>query len=743
MATDRENGKISIQVALTTVGVSLVLFTAIAIGVTSHLSAKRIVENLTDRIFSGTFREISFMAEAKLGLIDTILESNRSLVVRGFADRDDFVTLGEYYLNILQTYPYLSETGYGDREGRAIWAERAPGGVLSLHEVKRNDAGIATLVLTKLDESGQILSREEKETDYDPRERPWYQSAAEVEGLVWTEPYVFTSGFPGLSRTWRLADEDGSALGVFDVSFELDFLSEYLAERGSDRLGEMFILNLENGGEVIAHPDPSVAVDRSGEADRIPTVDSLGDPRLVEIYRIATEGETGAGVSGRVRERIEVAGVDFVLLMEPFAPGSDLDWIVAYLVPEEAIMGPVRRSNRIALLLGLAATLFGIGVALAFSKQISYRLSFLSSEIEDVGQLILSDREPKRSAIREVDVLESSVKVMKVGLRSFRRFVPAELVRSLLDRGVEAKLEGKRSELTIFFSDIIGYSAICEQLGPEELVEELGKYLEEMTEVIESRGGTVNQYVGDAIMAIFGAPEPLENHPLRCCEAALKFVERNEELARAAEEKGSPAFRSRIGINTGEVIVGNLGSPNRLYFTANGDEVNLASRLESINSVYGTRIVVGEATRSSVGDEMVFRLLDYVAVKGKKKGSAIYELVGRTGEVEAERRDFVERYEAGMTAYLSREWEEASGLFKACLESREDIASQLLIERCEVFHENPPGDDWDGVFEMKRKCGVEAWGWRPGGGDLGAEPSIRQIRREPLLGFLERHSFPT
>ncbi len=703
MGRRQGNTRISIHLALTTVGVCLVLFTSIAIGVTSYLSARRVVQNLADRIFSGTFREITFVAEAKLGVVDSILDSNRSLVARGMVERDDFATLGTYFLEVLISYPYLSETGYGDREGCAIWSERAADGTLSLHEVMPSGDGQTALTLSIFDDSGQILSREERTTDYDPRNRPWYQSAAAVEGPVWTAPYVFTSGFPGLSRTWRLTDEKGSVLGVFDASFELDFLSDYLAERGEDRLGEMFILNLDSGGEIIAHPDPSATVDRSGETATIPTVEKLGDPRLIEILRIAESSRSEFFSKRRIRERMEVGGVDYVLLMEEFAPGSDLGWHVAYLVPEEAIMGPVRRSNRVALLLGLAATLVGVGVALAFAKRMSHRLRTLSAEIEDVGQLILSDREPKRSLIREVDVLETSVNVMKIGLRSFRKFVPAELVRSLLDQGVEARLEGKRSELTIFFSDIIGYSTICEQLEPEQLVSELGKYLEEMTIVIESNGGTVNQYVGDAIMAIFGAPVPLEHQPLRACEAALDFVERNEEIAIEAEKEGRPPFRSRVGINTGDVIVGNLGSPNRLYFTANGDEVNLAARLESINGVYGTRIVVGESTQSMVGDGMVFRLLDYVAVKGKSKGAAIYELVGRAGDVDRANVEFIERYETGITAYLSRRWEEAIEIFSECLVRREDQACRLLVKRCRTFEKQPPPENWNGVFEMASK----------------------------------------
>ncbi|MAS92758.1 MAG: hypothetical protein CMO55_06125 [Verrucomicrobiales bacterium] len=702
MESSGKQKKISIHVALSTVGVFLILFTSVSIGLVSYFSTQRVVNTLSDEVFSAAYRETTLTVRAKLDQVNAVLSSNRELVAQEFVGREDIDALAKHFVRVLEANEYLSETGYGDREGRAVWAERDPPGKITVFKIEQQADGRA-IEKVLVPEGNALKLVSEGPSDYDPRERPWYQSAAASEVAVWTDPYIFANGYPGLSRSSRLLDESGDVVGVFDASFELDFLSQFLNANKREEFGQLFVVNFHRGGEVIAHPDSEKMVNRSGDNPAVRTVKDIDDPRLEAAYEIVEntyQSHTGAD---KLRQRFEFEGTNFILLADAFDLSPELSWYALYLIPEEEIMGPVHRANRVALIVSLIATFLGIVIAFAISKRMSHRLNVLSEDIGGIGQLIISDRKPKGSVIREIDVLETSVDVMKKGLLSFQKFVPTELVRSLLENGAEAKLEGRRQELTIFFSDIIGYSTICEKLGPEELVEELGVYLEEMTNTLERNRGTVNQYVGDAIMAIFGAPDPVKEHALCACRGALEFQKRNEELALQAEEEGRVVFRSRIGINTGEVIVGNLGSSNRLYYTANGDEVNLAARLESINSIYGTRIVVGESTRIMVKEEMVCRLLDYVAVKGKVSGAAIHELVGEKGDVSEDTLHLIETYEAGMNQYLQREWDEAVRLFEDCLDLCEDTAAQVLRDRCLQYRESPPPEEWSGVFEMTQK----------------------------------------
>ncbi len=206
-------------------------------------------------------------------------------------------------------------------------------------------------------------------------------------------------------------------------------------------------------------------------------------------------------------------------------------------------------------------------------------------------------------------------------------------------------------------------------------------------------------------MAFWGAPNSVENHALSACKAALAYQEMLDKIMREWKQMGRKnIFRARIGINTGEVIVGNIGSPTRLNYTVIGDSVNLASRLESINKLYGTRIIISESTNSLVQSELKSRILDYVAVKGKTRGVAVYELVGSENKIEDSQKYLIDTYSKAMDLYKKRDWENAVKLFKDCLETNpHDKASQVIIQKCREYQKTPPPENWDGVSVLKNK----------------------------------------
>jgi adenylate cyclase len=293
---------------------------------------------------------------------------------------------------------------------------------------------------------------------------------------------------------------------------------------------------------------------------------------------------------------------------------------------------------------------------------------------------------------------------MKASLRSFRKFVPAELVRGLLASGQEAKLGGKRQLLTIYFSDLEGFTTVSEQLEPEKLVELLGEYFAAMTGQILEEGGTVDKYIGDAIMAFWGAPNPRDDHALAACRTALKNQAKLRELQRDWQARGLPLLKVRIGLNTGEAIVGNIGSEDRLDYTAIGDSVNLASRLEGLNKYYGTTIMLSAATWLAVKDDVVARPLDKVSVKGKKHGALVYELLGMKGDTDEAIVMMAETYAAGLDAYSNKDWATARARFTSVIELRgADAPSSQMLERIDELEASPPGQDWDGVYRMESK----------------------------------------
>jgi adenylate cyclase len=308
------------------------------------------------------------------------------------------------------------------------------------------------------------------------------------------------------------------------------------------------------------------------------------------------------------------------------------------------------------------------------------------------------------SRIIEVQTLTTALDEMKRGLRSFRKYVPADLVRELLASGQEAEIGGKRLELTIHFSDIVGFTSVAESLPPEQLVLNLGEYLEEMSEHIAATGGTVDKYIGDAIMAFWGAPRPDADHALHACEAALENRDRLDALNARWEAAGRPRFDARVALHTGEVVVGNVGSGARLNYTVIGDAVNLASRLESLNKRYGTRLMISETTWARVSHAMVARPLDKVSVKGKAASVVIYELLGRKSRVSADALEAADRHAQAFSLYLERRWSEAIVVLREQLERRpSDGPTRILLERCERWAASPAPSDWDGIERMTEK----------------------------------------
>lgn len=275
---------------------------------------------------------------------------------------------------------------------------------------------------------------------------------------------------------------------------------------------------------------------------------------------------------------------------------------------------------------------------------------------------------------------------------AFGTYVSPVVVDQLLSHPELAELGGRRAVLTVLFSDLADFTPISEEMDPEELVAFLNEYLTEMTEVVLRHEGTVDKFEGDAIMAFFGAPLPLPDHPARAVKAALEMQRSLDSLRRRWAEEGKPQVRMRIGINTGEVVVGNMGSHKKMDYTVMGDAVNLAARLEGVNKVYRTEVLMSGSTYESSG--VTAREIDIVRVKGKAQAVRIYE------PSEDLPPEVVRAYEEGLKLYRERKWDEAASAFALF---PEDGPASVMRERCLAFLRNPPPQDWDGVWEIAQK----------------------------------------
>src|SRR5260221_8115849 len=285
----------------------------------------------------------------------------------------------------------------------------------------------------------------------------------------------------------------------------------------------------------------------------------------------------------------------------------------------------------------------------------------------------------------------------------FSEFLSPELIRRLLLN--PELVEPRKTEISIMFSDIRGFTTISEKLDAQDLAEFLNFYLSEMTRIVFRRQGTLDKYIGDGVMAFWGAPIEEPGEAIRACECALDMMKRVGELQKQWEAEGKPRLDIGIGLNTGVASVGNMGSSLRYGYTALGDAVNLSSRLEGLNKDYGTHIIVNENTYNAVKDShFVFRELDLIRVKGKLQPVTIYELVGRGSDASAETGELLARFVAARTLFQSRRWQEAQQAFQSILETNPtDGPSRTYWKRCQEYLFDEPPLNWDGVFTMDHK----------------------------------------
>ena len=291
----------------------------------------------------------------------------------------------------------------------------------------------------------------------------------------------------------------------------------------------------------------------------------------------------------------------------------------------------------------------------------------------------------------------------KKELRStFSKYVSPAIVDELLKESENLKLGGRRQRMTVFFSDLRGFTTISEKLPPEELVKLLNRYLSPMTEIVFKNKGTLDKYMGDAIMAFFGAPITSPDHAAQACRCALQSLEKLKELQKEFAAEGLPFIDIGIGINTGEMSVGNMGSNIVQSYTVMGDSVNLASRLEGTNKEYGSKVIISEFTYNDVKEKFTAREIDRVRVKGKNEPIRIFELM-KEGPPDEQLKEKINQFNSGINLYLAKKFTEALSAFEQIHSKNPDPVSEIYIDRCREFLTEPPPENWDGVYVMKTK----------------------------------------
>ncbi|MBP7634352.1 adenylate/guanylate cyclase domain-containing protein [Candidatus Ozemobacteraceae bacterium] len=606
-----------------------------------------------------------------------------------------------------KAHPQITSITTGDAEGQSFRIGIDPEGFVVRCIRSGQDASQSMMLL---DWGGRVMREWQAPREYDPRTRQWYldatlQQAACASGALaspsWTSPYIFhTANAPGLSLSGPLEGPDKTRF-FMTFNVELERISDFSVLHVPSPGGLTFILS--DTGNVIGLPAGPKFLSQDGRRAffasfpaRLPTLGELGIPALSE-----------AGKSLRLETstvRMSGAGEPFILHLRPFPiPNGKPMWI-GIVIPEADLFQEFRRQRSIIIFVTAALLIFCWVMAANLSYWYANPLRLLADESRLITMLELETKASIDSTILEVHQLARAHERMKAALDSFSRYVPLVLVRKLLEAGTAAKLEYTSREITVLFTDIRNSTSLAESFDPTTLSAHLTNYYENMMGRIRHHSGLIDKLVGDAIMALWGTPHDDAHQCANAVRAALACRDFLQEFNARSLSQGLPELHTRFGLASGAVMVGNFGSPDRMFYTAVGDKVNLASRLEGLNKTYGTQIMAEETVVKLAGEGFAWRLLDIVAVKGKARSLRVYELLGVAGTVPDTMQRFAEAYERALGEYLNRRFAEAERMLDGLASPHTgDLSVGVLLDKTRRFLKEPPPPDWDGVTRFQTK----------------------------------------
>jgi adenylate cyclase len=683
--------RIGVRMALTVFVLGSIAISAGAVHVlwwrTAEANSVRLTDTINRQIVDTVQDEISGLATEARAAFSTIRTLLFQAVLKaGDADKREFV-----FLSQLQAQPSLSWVTFGWPDGAFFAAHKLGDDALEMMEVS-TEAGMKVRRIDRykvIPGDIEFQARSFQPSAFLSIEQPWFKNSIDRDWPHWEEVAEQPTGPHHAMAFAGPIDVYTKRQGVLAVMIDFERVSRRLASLEVTPNGATFILRRD--GTVIAAPDPMADETRPATI-ATPGLLAIAQRALVMPQEI--NPATAAGMPATGQLRLEQAGEVYDIAVTPLSfPG----WTLVTVIPQADIRGDIdRTTDRLLIALVAVVALVSLLSTWGARRLIAAPLRRIAGELGKVERFELEDVARHPSRLTELADLSGAIAHMAAGLAAFRKYLPADLVRILVREGVPARPGGTMRPATVMFADIAGFTGLSERLG-DRIVPLLGAYLDLMTRTVQARRGTVDKFIGDAVMAFWGAPRDNPDHALDACRTALAARQVLDD-AGLVDDEGRP-LHIRIGINSGTMLIGNIGSDDRLNYTAIGDCVNVASRLEGVNKVYGTDILIGEETRLAAGPAIVARLVDRVAVYGRMEGIAIYELLAPGGEVPG----WVVAYEAGLEHYAAGDFAAASILFGEALAQRgDDPPARLMLERCRAFQQAPP-TDWRGVTMLDAK----------------------------------------
>ncbi len=675
----------------------LVLASIIVSAVGVHLLWWRTAEQTSQTLATTINEQIVSAVSDELQSITTEARSAhaavRTLFQGGVLDPREAEKRKFVFLSQLQAQPTISWVVFGWPDGSLSAAHKLGDAAVEILEIaKEIPSSKPKLRIERyqlIDGDLRYKDTRSEDTSYSVIKQEWFDEAMQSVGPRW---FNLTSHPGGDRLAVALAgpiDIDQKRQGVLSIVIELTRVSRFLSQLTVGKSAGAFIL--DRSGAAIASPDPD-----ADEVNALKTNHPLFPVAVTAAQQSGTSYDPDQGDAHRTRVIQSDQAYEAVLTPISF-PG----WSLVTIVPESEFLGPVRTTIR-RLLVGLAVLIVAAGLFSAWFAQrlIAGPLIRVVNEIRHVERFDLEKVERHSSRLTEIENLSGAIGDMAQGLAAFRKYIPADLVKRLISDGSGARLGGAVRPMSVMFVDLAGFTGMSERMG-DRIIPLLSRYFDSVSLQVQRHGGTIDKFIGDAVMAFWGAPALNPDHATDCCRAALACQQAVRELALVDDE--GRAVTIRIGINSGEMLVGNIGSEVRLNYTVIGDAVNIASRLEGTNKLYGSRIIIGPETRRLAGNRISVRELDRLAVYGRSGGLQIYELLGM-GDNFSDSTGWVDIYESGLASYRGRDFAAAILEFEKVLAlQNQDQASSMMIERCRERLAAPAGDDWDDTTIALRK----------------------------------------
>lgn len=627
------NKKYTLKFTIVTLFTTLFLFTMFVVIILPYLRNRNAILELPNYIVKKNTEQAIDKTRQYLSNIANLTKLTSEYFQINILDIKQKEQFKWYSAKVLRNHPSLISVNIGDEKGNTWGAERRKDGVINNFHIIRKSPGSknASLLYKFYNENDKLIKTEKRKSTYDPRKRPWYIGAKEMKTIFWTNTYVYAADNSpvGITVSFPLYSKNNQLIGVIGADFMIEKISSFLRQLSISDNSFVFVIHDKGKlhSEVIAFPDTKVSVViKEKEKTRLRKIEELNIPIVTKAFQKHKSENIN---NFRLADN---NGKSFYISFKSFRIASNKSWKIVFVVAEDDFTGSIKTTNKITLVISLLILVVSILIIAHISNTVSKPIVEITNEANKITNFEFDGKLEIKTFIKEISLVSTAMNKLKTGIQSFSKYVPYSLVKQLIEKGQDVSLGGKRSELTVFFSDIVGFTTISEKMRAESLMLHLSEYLNELTNIILQNNGTVDKYIGDAIMCFWGAPVQNKKHAIKACTAALKCQEKLNELNQIWFENNLPQMFTRIGIHTGECIVGNMGSKERMNYSIIGDHVNLASRLEGVNKVYGTQIIISQTTYDHVKDDVIVRYLDKILVKGRKEPIEIYELLSLSNQ---------------------------------------------------------------------------------------------------------------